>query len=569
MSEPAGQFSRLRLGTVVALFGLAALVLAGRAFQLQVLQQDRLKREGDARAVRVVPLAAHRGRILDRHGQPLAISTPVDSVWANPAELMGARHRWPELARALGLKPAALARRVTARRGREFVYLRRQVTPAVARRVRALGLPGVGLLREYRRYYPAGEVAAHVLGFTDVDDRGQEGLELALEEILRARPGRKRVVRDRKGHVIKDVELIQAPRPGRDVILAMDRRLQYLAYRELKRAVLRHRARGGSAVILDARTGEVLAMANQPGFNPNDRSQIRPGRYRNRAVTDVFEPGSAIKPFTVAAALERRVVSPRTVIDTAPGLLRVGRNTVRDVRNYGAIDVATIIRKSSNVGAARIALATPPEAFWRVLDRAGFGQVTAVGFPGEAAGRLAHYRHWRGFERAALAFGYGTSVTALQLAQAYTVFANGGRLVPASLLRLESPPATRQVVSRRTAQRVLAMLEGVVSREGTAAKAAVPGYRVAGKTGTVKKAGAGGYAEDAYLAVFVGIAPVSDPRLVMVVTVDDPRGEAYYGGEVAAPVFRRVMQGALRLLEVPPDGVLPRSRLLARVEGGA
>ena len=569
MSEPAGQFSRLRLGTVVALFGLAALVLAGRAFQLQVLQQDRLKREGDARAVRVVPLAAHRGRILDRHGQPLAISTPVDSVWANPAELMGARHRWPELARALGLKPAALARRVTARRGREFVYLRRQVTPAVARRVRALGLPGVGLLREYRRYYPAGEVAAHVLGFTDVDDRGQEGLELALEEILRARPGRKRVVRDRKGHVIKDVELIQAPRPGRDVILAMDRRLQYLAYRELKRAVLRHRARGGSAVILDARTGEVLAMANQPGFNPNDRSQIRPGRYRNRAVTDVFEPGSAIKPFTVAAALERRVVSPRTVIDTAPGLLRVGRNTVRDVRNYGAIDVATIIRKSSNVGAARIALATPPEAFWRVLDRAGFGQVTAVGFPGEAAGRLAHYRHWRGFERAALAFGYGTSVTALQLAQAYTVFANGGRLVPASLLRLESPPATRQVVSRRTARRVLAMLEGVVSREGTAAKAAVPGYRVAGKTGTVKKAGAGGYAEDAYLAVFVGIAPVSDPRLVMVVTVDDPRGEAYYGGEVAAPVFRRVMQGALRLLEVPPDGVLPRSRLLARVEGGA
>ena len=569
MSEPAGQFSRLRLGTVVALFGLAALVLAGRAFQLQVLQQDRLKREGDARAVRVVPLAAHRGRILDRHGQPLAISTPVDSVWANPAELMGARHRWPELARALGLRPAVLARRVTARRGREFVYLRRQVTPAVARRVRALGLPGVGLLREYRRYYPAGEVAAHVLGFTDVDDRGQEGLELALEEILRARPGRKRVVRDRKGHVIKDVELIQAPRPGRDVILAMDRRLQYLAYRELKRAVLRHRARGGSAVILDARTGEVLAMVNQPGFNPNDRSQIRPGRYRNRAVTDVFEPGSAIKPFTVAAALERRVVSPRTVIDTAPGLLRVGRNTVRDVRNYGAIDVATIIRKSSNVGAARIALATPPEAFWRVLDRAGFGQVTAVGFPGEAAGRLAHYRHWRGFERAALAFGYGTSVTALQLAQAYTVFASGGRLVPASLLRLESPPAARQVVSRRTARRVLAMLEGVVSREGTAAKAAVPGYRVAGKTGTVKKAGAGGYAEDAYLAVFVGIAPVSDPRLVMVVTVDDPRGEAYYGGEVAAPVFRRVMQGALRLLEVPPDGVLPRSRLLARAEGGA
>ncbi|HEB59930.1 MAG TPA: penicillin-binding protein 2 [Gammaproteobacteria bacterium] len=543
-----------RLAVVRGAFVLAALVLVWRGIDLHVFQQAQLQREGDARAIRVVPLAAHRGMIMDRNRNPLAISTPVDSLWVQPQKFLQARAQWPALSRIIGMDVTRMERYVMKRQGREFVFLKRRLTPDLAEQVRALNLPGVNFLREYRRYYPLGEVAAHIVGYTDVDDRGQEGIELAWEDWLRSKPGKKRVIRNRLGQVIEDVEQIEPASPGRDIVLSLDHRLQYLAYRELKRAVKKHRARSGSAVILDVRSGEVLAMVNQPAYNPNNRQRLKKARFRkNRAVTDVFEPGSTIKPFIVAAALERGLFTPHSVIDTTPGLFRVGHNTIRDIRNYGRIDVATILKKSSNVGATRIALATPPEHLWKTLTSFGFGQPTASGFPGEAAGSLPHYRNWREIERATLSFGYGLAVTPLQLAQAYAAIANGGMLQQPAFLHGGDSNAPLRIMKARTARDLLTMLEAVVSREGTAAKAAIPGYRIAGKTGTVKKVGPNGYLEDHYISVFVGIAPASDPRMVMVVTVDDPRGDAYYGGEVAAPVFARVMAGALRLYNVPMD----------------
>lgn len=562
--QPTGRF---RILTVLVVFVMTLSVLMWRSVDLHVLQRDHLQREGDARSERVVPIATHRGMLLDRHGEPLAISTPVDSVWVQPQEFIEAQAKWSKLAGLLGMPLKQIRHLVLSRQQREFVYLKRRINPELAQRVMALNLPGLALQREYRRYYPLGEVAAHVVGFTDVDDQGQEGLELAFNDWLQSHPGRKRVMRDRLGHVIKDVELIRAPQPGNDLNLSIDRRLQYLTYRELKRAVKTHRARSGSAVLLDARSGEVLAIVNQPAFNPNNRGQLKGARYRNRAVTDVFEPGSTIKPFTVAAAMEKRLFSVHTMLDTSPGLMRVGTNTIRDIRNYGRIDVATVLKKSSNVGATKIALATPPEAFWKVLSGVGFGTTSGSEFPGEADGRLAHHSRWRTIERATLAFGYGMSVTPLQLAQAYTVLADDGRLKPVTFRRLDEPVTATPVMRPETARRVMHMLEAVVSEEGTASKAAVPGYRVAGKTGTVKKATAGGYTEDSYLSVFVGVAPVSDPRLVMVVSINEPRGEDYYGGEVAAPVFARVMSGALRLLDVPMDDLSNPAVKLALVGG--
>ena len=553
---------------VLGVFALGMLVLVVRAFDLQVLKQDFLQGQGDARHLRVVGMPAHRGTIADRNGEPLAMSTPVDSVWANPQDVPLTDARLAALARMLELDHDELLRRLSTRGEREFVYIKRHLNPELAAQVMALDLPGIALEREYRRYYPMGEVAAHVVGFTDIDDRGQEGLELAYNDWLAGTPGAKRVIKDRLGHIIEDVESLRTPNPGKELTLSLDRRVQYLAYRELKAAVQAHGARSGSVVVMDPHTGEVLAMVNQPAFNPNSRRDLRGELYRNRAVTDVFEPGSTIKPFTIAAALDAGAYRPGSVIDTAPGYFKVSGHTIRDIRNYGRIDLGTVIQKSSNVGASKIALSLEPEVLWSMYANLGFGRVTASGFPGESAGVLSDYARWREVERATLAFGYGLSVTPLQLAQAYSAIAADGVLPDVTFVKRDRPVAGHPVMQPATAHQVRAMLEGVVAAGGTGNAAAVDGYRVAGKTGTVKKSVAGGYSEDRYLAVFAGMAPASDPQLVVVVMINEPNRGEYYGGQVAAPVFQRVMAGSLRLLNIAPDD-LPALRAMRAERGGA
>ncbi|HXK55175.1 MAG TPA: penicillin-binding protein 2 [Gammaproteobacteria bacterium] len=556
---------------MIGMLAIAGMALTWRAVDQQIFETDFLQDEGERRHLRVVEVPAHRGMITDREGEPLAISTPVDSVWANPRILLPNREDLEPLARALGFKSDALRHMLAKRSSRSFVYLKRRITPETAAAVNALlkekKIKGVGLERGYRRYYPGGEVFAHVVGFTDINDVGQEGAELAYETWLRSTAGKKLVIRDGHARVVRDVESIHAPVEGRNLTLSIDRRLQYLAYRELKSAVKRHQAKSGSAVILDVRSGEVLAMVNQPAYNPNGSKGGLPDRFRNRAVTDVFEPGSTMKPFTVAAAFESGRYHPDSMIDTAPGYLQVGRNRVRDHHNLGVIDIPTIIRKSSNVGASKIALDLSGEQLWALYSKVGFGEVTGVGFPGEAGGQLTPYQNWARIDQATLAFGYGMSVTTLQLASAYAVFASGGIKRPVSLVRVERPAKGLSVISDKTARAVVAMMESVVSRDGTAQQAAVAGYRVAGKTGTVKKSVSGGYSEDHYLSVFAGLAPVSDPRLVMVVMIDDPRGEKYYGGQVAGPVFAKVMSGALRLLNIAPDNLEKDGIRLAAARG--
>lgn len=556
-----------RLYFVAGVLGLASAVLLWRVVDLHVFNRDFLQDQGDARALRVVEVPAHRGMITDRYGEPLAVSTPVESVWANPKELAEARDQWKALCKVLEIDPRKLERSLAKRQEREFLYLRRHITPELAAKVMALEVPGVSLQREYRRYYPAGEVFSHVVGFTNVDDVGQEGIELLHNDWLQGTPGSKRVIKDRLGRIVENVESISEPRPGQDLRLSLDRRIQYLAYRELKAAVQRYQALSGSAVVLDVKTGEVLAMVNQPAYNPNNRGDLSKDRLRNRAVTDVFEPGSTIKPFTIAAALESGKFRPETPIDTGSGFLRVNSKlTVRDIHNYGRIDVTRVIQKSSNVGAASIALAIKPEQLWDVFSRVGFGAVTASAFPGEASGLLSYYGRWREVDRATLSYGYGLSVNALQLTQAYAVLAADGKMHPITFLMtggnaLDETPVMRPQVARQ----VRAMLEMVVSKEGTGQKAAVPGYRVAGKTGTAHKVTVGGYADNRYLALFAGLAPVSDPRLAMVVMIDEPQGNEYYGGQVAAPVFSRVMAGALRLLDIAPDDLESLGVKLAEV----
>jgi len=545
----------VRRRIVLGLFATAFVALVWRAVDLQVFNQDFLQNQGDARHLRVVTLAAHRGMILDRNGEPLAVSTPVDSVWANPQELATGREYWSALAKILQLDPDQMRRQLEARSEREFVYLKRHVDPTVAAQIRSLGAPGVALQREYRRYYPDGEVTAQVLGFTDVDDVGQEGLELAYEDWMRGESGAKRVIKDGKHSIIENVESIRPARPGRDLTLSIDRRIQYLAYRELKAAVQQHKARSGSVVVLDTTTGEILAMVNQPSYNPNNRSHLKPSQIRNRAVTDLFEPGSTLKAFTVACGLESGKYRPETQIDTTPGFYRVGSNLVRDVHNYGPLDVVGVIRKSSNVGSSKIALSLDKEMFWNKLHQLGFGTVSASGFPGEASGLLVNYRRWRIFEQATLSFGYGMSATPLQLAQAYGVLAADGEMRPASFLKLDKAPRGERVFSQRTAREMRLMLEEAVGPDGTAPAARVSGYRVGGKTGTVRKSIAGGYADNRYVSVFAGFAPSSKSRLAIAVMIDEPSNGDYYGGKVAAPVFSAVMAGALRLLNVAPDAL--------------
>ncbi len=540
---------------MLALLLLAAVVLGWRAIYLQWIDRDFLQNQGDARHLRVMELAANRGVIMDRNGEPVAISTPVDSVWVNPQVYLEnkSENGLVQLAKVLEMDVADLQRRVVARAEREFVYLKRHVSPELAGKVRRLAQPGVALQREYRRYYPMGEVMGHVVGFTDIDDRGQEGIELALDESLRGIKGGKRVLRNNMGEMVEDVESIAEPQPGQDVLLSIDRRLQYLAYRELKAAVKTNRARSASAVILDVKSGEVLAMVNQPSFNPNNRASFNSANYRNRAVTDVFEPGSTMKAFTVAAALELGKIKPSTVINTSPGYMRVGNNTIRDAVNYGDMDITKILQKSSNIGATKIALSMTAEQMWKSLDQFGFGLSSGSRFPGEADGMIGDYWRWNDVQQASRAYGYGMQVTALQLARAYAVLANDGLLKPVSFIKQEQAPQGEQVMSANVAASVRRMLESVVTQEGTGKQAMVDGYRIAGKTGTVHRSGRSGYAEDRYTALFAGIAPASKPRLAMVIVVHDPMLGDYHGGQVAAPVFSKVMTGALRLLNVAPD----------------
>lgn len=538
---------------LLTLVGISMLVLAWGAIDLQLTQQTFLQEHANARHVRIETIPARRGLITDRHGEPLAVSTEVYSIHAHPAALLGARARCPELCALLGLSPEQLGALLEPRRKREFVWLKRRLEPQTAEAVLALGIPGVDIKPEVRRYYPTGEVTAQVLGITDIDDVGQEGLELALDPRLRGENGRMRVIKTRDGRVIDSIGSLAVPRPGQDIALSIDRRLQYVAYRELKSAVLAHRARGGMVVLMDAQSGEVLAMVTQPSFNPNNRSSLLGTRNVNRALLDVFEPGSTLKPFTVAAALDDGLFEPETVFDTNPGVFRIGRYNVKDIHNYGKLDVTGVIVKSSNIGTARIALALEPQRLWQYLHDLGFGEPTQSGFPGERSGFLASPTGWREFQQATISFGYGISVTGLQLAQAYTAFARDGTWVPATFERRHELVSGPRAFSPRTAAAMRDMLEAVVLR-GTAQLARVPGYRTGGKTGTVHKTEpGGGYAKGRYLSLFAGMAPMSSPRLVAVVVVDEPQGGEYYGGRVAAPVFSRLMTEALRLLDVPPD----------------
>jgi len=542
-----------RLWLVGALLTLCGIALLARAIYLQVIDQDFLAKQGDARILRDVKLSANRGMVLDRNGEPLAVSTPVDTVWADPRKLAQHPQDFARLAKALDRDKNWLARRVTSNLDREFVYLVRHMRPADADKVKALGIPGVDTLREYRRYYPAGEVTGHLLGFTNVDDVGQEGLELAFDQWLGGEPGIKRVMRDREGRTIEDIERIKAPRPGQDLRTSIDLRVQYLAYRALKQAVQENAAHGGSVVVLDIQTGEVLAMVNQPAFNPNDREQYLPSRYRNRATNDFFEPGSSIKPFVVAAGMKTGRYHSDTLIETGPGTLRVGIKTVKDKHNLGTIDVRTVLEKSSNVGVVKIALTLKPQEMWSMLHDLGFGSVTGSGFPGESAGILTGFEHWRSIGQATMAYGYGLTVTPLQLAQAYAVLGAGGIRRPVSLRRVDVPPEGERVMDEANARELVQMMESVVSEAGTARRAAVMGYRVSGKTGTSWKAQDGGYNSTKYMAVFGGVVPASNPRLAALVLVDEPSAGKFYGGDVAAPVFSEVMSGALRLLAIPPD----------------
>ena len=547
-----------RLTLVGVLFSLLAVSLVARAVHLQVFNKDFLNHQADTRHLRTERISAHRGTITDRNGEPLAISTPVDSIWANPKELASAVDRVPQLARLLGIDPQQLIRRVTRSMDKEFLYLKRHLSPEQAQLVLDLKLPGVNVQREYRRYYPAGEVTGHLVGFTNIDDAGQEGLELAFNHWLAGESGAKRVLKDRLGRSVENVESIRPPHHGKDLRTSIDLRIQYLAYRTLKAAIRQHNAESGSIVILDVRTGEVLAIVNQPTYNPNDRSQFSAERYRNRAITDIFEPGSSIKPLVVAAALESGEYRPSSIVDTAPGFVVVGPKTIEDSRDLGRISLTTILARSSNVGVTKLAMSLEPDQLWNTMTRFGLGTLTSSGFPGESAGLLTHFSHWRPISQATLAYGYGVSVTPLQLAQAYSVLGSDGVFRPVSLVALDAPAEGGQVLAADSATAVRRMLEEVVRPGGTGTKAAVTGYRIAGKTGTAWKFAAGGYSEDKYISIFAGLAPASDPHLAAVVVIDEPTGELYYGSDVAAPVFSDVVSESLRLLAIPPDAMPAR-----------
>jgi cell division protein FtsI (penicillin-binding protein 3) len=556
----------IRRRLLLSVMLLAMLALVGRAVYLQILDKEFLQDKGDMQHVGVVSVSAYRGQIKDRNGEPLAISTPVQSIWVNPRQLKDAEQdKLTPMAKILSFPEKELRSLLKKEKdaNKRFVYLRRQINPDIAEKVKALEITGVYFEREFKRYYPAGAVSGHLLGFTNIDDIGQEGIEHGYEHILRGQPGKKRVIKDGKGQIIKDVENIEEAIPGRDLVLTIDERLQYLAYRELQNAMIQNKAHSASLVVLDAKNGDVLATVSQPAFNPNNRRELSSNRYRNRAMVDSFEPGSTVKPFVVAAALDGGYIKPNVMIETH-GVYHLGRNVVKDVHNYGTMDLTHVLQKSSNIAVTQIAMSMPPEYFWGVYSRLGFGTSAGVGFPGEASGSLLDYQGWHEFDQAILSFGYGVSTSILQLARAYTALADDGIIHSVALLKRDEDPDAQRIFKPETARKVREMLEHVISKEGTAYQARVEGYRVAGKTGTVKKAGAGGYSEDKYLSVFVGMAPASNPRFIIAIVVDEPTGGQYYGGLVAAPAFSKVMAGALRVYGVEPDGMDNMHLLLSK-----
>lgn len=543
----------LVLGLMLSMLG----GLIGRAFYLQIVEQEFLAGQGEQRQIRDIETPAYRGAILDRHGSPLAISTPVDSVWVNPGEILLDLPALKSVVKKLGLDYRSTVANLKQKADKEFIYLKRQLEPELAKSV-ANGIDGVYLEREYNRYYPAGEVVSHLVGFTDIDDIGQEGLELIYEDELKARPGERRVIRNRKGEVVEEIAQVKPSRSGEDITTSIDMRLQYIAYRSLARAIQYHAARSGSAVLMDARNGEVLAMVNLPSYNPNQRKKMTASQQRNRALTDVFEPGSTIKPFTLAAALDRGKFNSKSQINTSPGWFMVKGSPIKDIRDYGKLDLASILRKSSNVGASRVALSLDRSELWQSFSDYGIGAASGISFPAESSGYFRHYSEWQPLDHATMGFGYGVSVSLTQLARAYGMIANQGRELEISLLKKDPQEVreneiARHVMKSSTAKMLIKMMEEVVGPKGTAAEAAITGYRVAGKTGTAKKSIAGGYQKDDYIAVFAGMAPASAPRLVMAVMIDEPTQNGYYGGTVAAPVFREVMSNALRILDIAPD----------------
>jgi len=551
------QIFQWRFYCVGFLLALLVAALVWHLMNIQILPgADRgfefLQNQGLARTLRTESIPAYRGVISDRNGEPLAVSTPVVSIWAHPKELLAAEEQWAPLLKTLGLNQKKLREKLNRYRHKEFVYLQRHMPPADSQVILDLEVSGVYGQEEYRRFYPAGEVAAHLVGFTNIDDQGQEGLELAYEQWLSGVRGEKQVLKDLRGRTIKNIGLLQEEKPGKDIRLSIDLRLQYLAYRELKAAVQGHNAKSGSLVLLDTYTGEVLAMANQPSFNPNDRRRLSPSALRNRAMIDQFEPGSTMKPLTVMAALETGRYTPESKIDTNPGYVQVGRKTLVDPVNYGVIDVTKIITKSSQVGLTKVSLSLDGDTIRDMFYRLGVGQDTGTGFPGESIGLLPSYTRWQPIVQANFSFGYGLTLTTLQLAQVYNVIASGGIKKPVSVLKLDQSPELERVISEKVADQAIGMLKTTVNKGGTATRAKLDSYTVAGKTGTIHKVGKQGYADDRYVSLFAGFAPADNPRVVAVVMINEPSKGKYFGGEVAAPVFARVVDGALRLLQVPP-----------------
>jgi cell division protein FtsI (penicillin-binding protein 3) len=563
MMKLEGALYPWRFRVVIGLLALMVGAICWRIIDLQVVDRDFLKGQGDARSLRHIPIPAHRGLITDRNGEPLAVSTPVTTLWANPKEMQAAKDHWPQLAAALGQNAQQLSERLTQQANKEFIYLVRGLTPEQGQHVLDLKVPGVYGLEEFRRFYPAGDVTAHMVGFTDLDDHGREGVELAYDEWLAGVPGKRQVIKDRRGRLIKDIQVTKNAKAGKTLALSIDLRLQYLATRELRNAIAEQDAKAGSLVIMDVKTGEVLAMVNQPTYNPNNRRSMFPAAMRNRAIIDVFEPGSTVKPISMSAALQSGRWKPTDKVEVYPGSLQIGRYTIKDVsRSEGPIlDLTGILINSSNVGMSKIAFDIGGEAIYRVMSQVGLGQYTGLGFPGERVGNLPNHREWRKAETATLSYGYGVSVTALQLVHAYAALANDGKMVPLSILKVDKAPEAVQAIPKETAETIQGMLQQVIEAPRGVFRAQVPFYHVAGKSGTARKAtvGSKGYTENAYRSLFAGFGPMSDPRYAIVVVIDEPGKGGYFGGLVSAPVFSKVMSGTLRLMNVPPDNLPPPS----------
>ncbi|MGY4525794.1 cell division protein FtsI (penicillin-binding protein 3) [Pseudomonas sp. TE21394] len=561
MMKLEGALYPWRFRVVIGLLAIMVGAICWRIIDLQVVDRDFLKGQGDARSLRHIPIPAHRGLITDRNGEPLAVSTPVTTLWANPKEMQASKDRWPQLAAALGQNPQQLAQRLTQQASKEFIYLVRGLTPEQGQHVLDLKVPGVYGLEEFRRFYPAGDVTAHMVGFTDLDDHGREGVELAYDEWLAGVPGKRQVIKDRRGRLIKDIQVTKNAKAGKTLALSIDLRLQYLATRELRNAIAEQDAKAGSLVIMDVKTGEVLAMVNQPTYNPNNRRSMFPAAMRNRAIIDVFEPGSTVKPISMSAALQSGRWKPTDKVEVYPGSLQIGRYTIKDVsKSEGPIlDLTGILINSSNVGMSKIAFDIGGEAIYRVMSQVGLGQYTGLGFPGERVGNLPNHREWRKAETATLSYGYGVSVTALQLVHAYAALANDGKMVPLSILKVDKAPEAVQAIPKETAETIQGMLQQVIEAPRGVFRAQVPFYHVAGKSGTARKAtvGSKGYTENAYRSLFAGFGPMSDPRYAIVVVIDEPGKGGYFGGLVSAPVFSKVMSGTLRLMNVPPDNLPP------------